>query len=68
MFRAINTELRNLGIPFFGINQDLIIQDKTGKVAESENTENKPRCKISEEELQTLQNRMIEFLEDLCKD
>ena len=68
MFCATTTELQNLGIPFFGISVDMIIPDKSNSASESEDNISKRKGKVSEKELGALQKRMVELLEDLCKD
>ena len=86
MSRAMESELRNLGIPFFAIRSSLIapvVGEETNK--EEKNGKDKPLLSssiqtptptaerrdtvmISRADLVTLQRRMLELLQDLCKD
>ncbi|KAL9119774.1 MAG: hypothetical protein Q9187_003669 [Circinaria calcarea] len=71
MVTATANELKSLGVPFFGIPQSSIVAD--------EGTDNAPRKqstgatsggdenKLRRSELMELQKRMLELLEDLCK-
>lgn len=68
---SLNAELRGLKIPFFALRQNLIHESSTnvpeganGKSALSENESSK----LSKAELAALQRRMLELLEDLCKE
>lgn len=94
MARAMDAELRNLGIPFFAIKPSLVVPDEqknnngnkkdkevragedrshpslglssaVGTAAERKDTST---TTISRTELLTLQRRMLELLQDLCKD
>jgi hypothetical protein len=75
MADALVSELRGIGIPFFKIRTDLIQDSPNGtdtpnsgvtKIQESDSTEVLSR--ITKSELETLQQRMLELLEDLCKE
>ncbi len=61
MIAATERELKALGVPFFGIKEELIGRDGGG-------VREKHEGRIGEEELQGLRKRMLELLEDLCKD
>jgi hypothetical protein len=62
MAKALDSELRHLGTPFFAIRQELV-----GSGAISEGTGDKPPT-IPKEQLVKLQHRMLGLLEDLCKE
>ncbi|KAK2765231.1 hypothetical protein FQN54_008930 [Arachnomyces sp. PD_36] len=62
MAKALDSELRHLGTPFFVIRPDLI-----GSGPSDTDIAGKPAA-ISREELVKLQKRMIGLLEDLCKE
>ncbi|KAK2873340.1 hypothetical protein FQN49_002436 [Arthroderma sp. PD_2] len=69
MTRALDSELKALGIPFFAIKQELIrspsSDDSSSKQASINNgTDN---C-ITQEEVALLRLRMLELLQDLCKE
>jgi len=61
MIAATEKELKALGVPFFGTKEELIRRHEGGVREKDEGT-------IGEEELQGLRKRMLELLEDLCKD
>lgn len=64
MIAATERELKGLGVPFFGTRGELIRRDgglRGGVKATDEG-------KIEEEELQGLRKKMLELLEDLCKE
>ncbi|KMP04530.1 hypothetical protein CIHG_07738 [Coccidioides immitis H538.4] len=70
MSRALDAELRELGIPFFAIRHGLVhpqstIPDEKGhaKLPSGNSKDN-----LSMEELRSLQKRMFDLLEDLCKE
>lgn len=66
MVRATTSELKALGVPFFGMKPDTILrahETMTG-VAQRKSHEGK----MEERELEKLQARMLELLEDLCKE
>ena len=66
---AMMKELESLGVPFFGLEEGLLLNDTKGvpkpktKAAAGDRTR-----RISRSELKTLQMRMIQHLEDLYKD
>lgn len=66
MIRATISELKALGVPFFGMKPDMILRaNETGTgVAERKTHEGR----VEESELERLQGRMLELLEDLCKE
>ncbi|KAE8389694.1 hypothetical protein BDV23DRAFT_156710 [Aspergillus alliaceus] len=61
MADAMMSELRALQIPFFSIKQSLVV-DSAGKAAESLNPG------IGRDDLAVLRRRMLELLQDLCKE
>lgn len=61
MIAATERELKVLGVPFFGVGEGLIRRDGGG-------VREKDEGGIGEKELQGLRKRMLELLEDLCKD
>lgn len=66
MIRATVSELKALGVPFFGMNPGMILR---GDETANGDVERKPNGnKIEERELERLQRRMLELLEDLCKE
>jgi hypothetical protein len=75
MTDALISELRGLGIPFFKIRTDLVQDSPTGtgtpgssvaQIQESDPT--RVSSQITKSELVKLQQRMLELLEDLCKE
>lgn len=62
MSKALDTELRHLGTPFFAIRSELV-----GAEHSIGETVGKPAA-ITKEELVKLQRRMLGLLEDLCKE
>jgi hypothetical protein len=75
MTDALISELRGLGIPFFKIRTDLIQDSPAGtgtpdsgvaKIQEPDPTG--VSSQITKSELVKLQQRMLELLEDLCKE
>lgn len=62
MVAATRGELGRLGIPFFAVGEGLIVRGPRVGNGDGERMEGKVR----EEELEALQKRMIEFLEDFC--
>ncbi|KAI9837158.1 MAG: hypothetical protein M1837_003119 [Sclerophora amabilis] len=67
MVQAMNVKLNGLGVPFFGTKSQLIRKRKTALEVES--------CgdvalagTVDEEELVNLQRKMVELLEDMCKE
>ena len=72
MIAATERELRGLGVPFFsvkewfirrdrGANRETVSGDGVGGAQDRDG-------KIGEEELMALRRRMVELLEDLCKE
>jgi uncharacterized protein DUF2458 len=55
MCNDIELRLRNLGVPFFGLSQKLIVQDD----------DNRLEGTITSTKLQALQKKMIQYLEDM---
>lgn len=70
MADALTSELRGLKIPFFAIRQSLIQElPVSDAVMHDENDhEENQSSKVSKSELVSLQRRMLELLEDLCKE
>jgi hypothetical protein len=70
MSRALDSELRALGIPFFAIQHKLVRPPSMVETVnystpvEAEGTESKDI--ISTEQLAAFQRRMLELLQDLC--
>lgn len=61
MVEALTRELKTQRIPFFAIDKSLVeVSQAPGSGKES--------GKLSEAELKDLQRRMLELLEDLCKE
>ena len=58
MVAATGSELARLGIPFFGIREDLVIR------ASSESSAEKDSSKLDEATLKNLQVKMTAFLEE----
>ncbi|KAL0264164.1 hypothetical protein SLS55_000110 [Diplodia seriata] len=63
MFNAMSGQLKSLGVPFFGVKPELITKGDEGSGPASG-----PKTKVTEIELQKLQRKMIEYLEDMYKD
>ena len=73
MVAAMTTELRNLGVPFFGVKSDLRVtgqDEETSPVYEArdDTASEGPKARLSQDDLRKLQKRMLELLEDLSKD
>lgn len=62
MAKALDVELRRLGMPFFAIRPELIGSESSDGEAIGNPTV------IPKEELAKLQRRMLGLLEDLCKE
>jgi hypothetical protein len=62
MVREMSQRLRNMGIPFFGTKNELVVLASKG------GPENIEKGKIHEFELIKLQKKMLSLLEDLCKE
>lgn len=73
MVTAMTTELRNLGVPFFGVRSDLLgithrEETSPGYEARNDVVQQDPKARLNQDTLKKLQKRMLELLEDLCKD
>lgn len=65
MAQALTLELRGLGIPFFSIRRDLV----SGHENKSNNADDKKQNdKLPRDELSALQRKMLELLQDLCRE
>ncbi|OAX78525.1 hypothetical protein ACJ72_07165 [Emergomyces africanus] len=62
MSKALDSELRRLGIPFFSIQHQLV--DLSSDTASDSHSSGL----LKSDDLTALQLRMLQFLEDLCKD
>ena len=67
MSNAALTELKAMGIPFFGTRHELIEADSETNASSSE-TNVAGEGRISAKHLRHLQSRMLELLEDMCKE
>jgi hypothetical protein len=71
MAKAMNSELKSLGIPFFGTRSTLVRGKGSGLTAGGSvgggGVPGGDDGKISEQELVVLQKRILELLEDMCK-
>lgn len=73
MVTAMTTELRNLGVPFFGMKSGFLVtrQDEEALPGyqDMDNVIQKDsKARLGQDDLRKLQKRMLELLEDLCKD
>lgn len=71
MTDAMTAELRGLKIPFFVIQQSLIQEPtESSSINESSSQEKRPEgsATVTKAELASLQRRMLELLQDLCKE
>ncbi|KAL2003118.1 hypothetical protein VTN02DRAFT_4979 [Thermoascus thermophilus] len=74
MAKALDSELRALGIPFFALKHSLVSstpppdEAKPPPGTENEKREKKEKETVTREELLSLQRRMLELLQDLCKE
>jgi hypothetical protein len=73
MVAAMTTELRNLGVPFFGMKSDLQRTSQDGETSAGyeprhDLIQEDSKATLGQDELRKLQKRMLELLEDLCKD
>ena len=71
MAKAMSSELKSLGVPFFGTRSNLV-KGKSSRLASGvpmggDGASGGEDGKISEQELVKLQKRMLELLEDMCK-
>lgn len=60
------TELKKLGVPFFGVSPALIIANDIQQTVASRDPLSK--ATITSEELMNLQRKMIQYLEDMYRD
>ncbi|KAL2012748.1 hypothetical protein VTN00DRAFT_273 [Thermoascus crustaceus] len=71
MAKALDSELRALGIPFFALKHSLVSStsppDKTD-TTEQQQKRGDTTTTVTREELLSLQRRMLELLQDLCKE
>lgn len=72
MAQALTLELRGLGIPFFSLRRDLVLDHSFDSKDISQAHENGKgdggEKMLTREELAVLQRRMLELLVDLCKE
>lgn len=69
MADALAAELRGLKIPFFALKQSLIAESSVSGTAQDKDVlDDRASSKVSKSELVALQRRMLELLEDLCKE
>jgi len=70
MAKAMSTELKTLGVPFFGMNPELVMRQSNDPAEGDYDTNDGGggARKLKEGELMTLQRRMLELLEDMCKE
>lgn len=71
MVRSVTSELATLGIPFFVINRSLIEEGHDDPGHNSASVSAKPpeqTISLTSKALKVLQTRMLELLEDLCRD
>jgi hypothetical protein len=66
MNRAHASELKRLGVPFFGVNSKFIIANDLQQTTAARDALS--QATITESELLDLQKKMIQYLEDLYKD
>lgn len=64
MSRAMETELRRLGVPFFCINHSLLAGDSNSATATMSSTESS--SVVSKDDLGALKKRVLDLLVDLC--
>lgn len=65
MVKSMTDELTTIGIPFFAIKPMLVNQSPE---SQTELVTSSVASTLSSIELKALQKRMLELLEDLCKD
>ena len=73
MADALVAELRGMGIPFFTLRRNLVqdsqsTEDSGSDVRQSQTDSAGGSLPITRSELVNLQQRMLELLEDLCKE
>ena len=69
---SMSAELKQLGVPFFGVQPDLVITlSRENKVPSDSTFEQRAglsRGKVSKSDLLELQRKMIQYLEDMYRD
>ena len=70
MNQAMNAELKGLGVPFFGTPSDCVGYGQSDRETNNDTFEVRSKWspRVTPEELQDLQRRMIKYLEDMYKD
>lgn len=68
MADAMTAELRGLKIPFFVIQKDLIQEPPEPGSVPSQDKGPEGSAKVAKDELASFQRRMLELLQDLCKE
>lgn len=68
MVKEMSARLRDYNVPFFGTRSDLVRRNGTNQEHPGTSTGTLTGGKIDEKDLVQLQRRMLEVLEDLCKD
>jgi len=70
MNQAMDAELKGLGVPFFGTPSDCVRYGQSDCKTNNDTLEVRPKWspRVTPEELQDLQRRMIKYLEDMYKD
>ncbi len=73
MVTAMTTELRNLGVPFFGMKLGFLATRQgeealAGYQDMDDIIQKDSKARLGQDDLRKLQKRMLELLEDLCKD
>ncbi|KAF2086729.1 hypothetical protein K490DRAFT_43651 [Saccharata proteae CBS 121410] len=69
MVDAMTAQLKNLGVPFFGVVPEKIMsaeEASSGQLRSYQPTSSRP-TRITEEELLALQRKMLEYLEDMYR-
>lgn len=68
MVKEMSNRLKAHSVPFFGTRSDLVRRQSKGGEMEVAGVKGAPDGRIDEAELVRLQRRMLDLLEDLCKD
>jgi hypothetical protein len=73
MSDALMAELRGMGIPFFTLRRDLVLdssgtEESSSSLRQNQIDSTSASVPITRAELIKLQQRMLELLEDLCKE
>ncbi|MCJ1250811.1 hypothetical protein MMC30_008039 [Trapelia coarctata] len=69
MVNATTAELQAIGIPFFGLRRELVLQEGEDDQGTVEGLKKESgRKKLREDEVLALQKRVVELLEDLCQE